>query len=100
MNYFKVLSKSFGIFFLIAALFYGICIPHQVKASIGVPFGGFDVGDDYEVCDCSGAVYSWFAPLYFGPTPATGALSWFPGTIEFSYYLPHPGAALLGTYIP
>ena len=84
---------------LLSLLVYAL--PQTAKAqALGVPNGGLDVGDDYGICDCSGAVYTWFAPLYIVSTPVTGPLAWYPGTFAFSNYIVHPSAWELGFYTP
>ena len=64
-----------------------------------VPFGGFEVS--VFPCTCTGQFLHYFAPLFLGPVPTTGALTYPMGaTTAFLFGMLHPGAWALGLYTP
>jgi len=63
-----------------------------------VPFGGLDV---FEFpCTCSPYMYTYFAPLFYGPVPAAGVLAVPDWGVAFPFYELFPSAWALGTYTP
>lgn len=84
--------------FVFTLLFFIVALPSRSHAVVPVPFGGLDVFE--YPCTCSPFVYIWFAPMFYGPIPATGALA-FPDTgVLFPYYGIFPGMWALGLYEP
>ena len=92
----KNLKKIIALVIIVS--YFGFCMPRLTHAQ--VPFGGLDVSDNYNLCDCSGTVYSLFEPLYLGGAPVIGSLTWYSGSFQYPNYTLHPGAWALGYIIP
>ncbi|MEK7515603.1 MAG: hypothetical protein AAB555_01545 [Patescibacteria group bacterium] len=79
-------------------IFFSVTIiPSSAYAQ--VPFGGLEVS--IFPCTCSAQFLHYFAPLWLGPVPATGALTYPMGaTTAFLFGILKPGSWALGTYTP
>lgn len=84
------------ILFGLTLLFCVTIFPPQTHAQ--VPFGGLDVFE--YPCTCSPYMYVWFAPLFLGPEPATGALAFPDWGVAFPFYELFPSAWALGFFTP
>ena len=77
--------------------FCAMAIPSVSYAQ--VPFGALEV--NIFPCTCSGQLLHFFAPLFLGPVPTAGALTYPWGApTAFLFGILHPGAWALGLYIP
>jgi hypothetical protein len=85
--------------FLLGLLFFFFATTMPSVSSAQAPFGGLEVA--IFPCTCSLQFLHYFAPLYLGPIPIAGALTYPMGApTAFLFGLLKPGSWALGSYTP
>ncbi len=93
-------DKKIILSFCLVFVFFFLIISPVYAIPSGLPFGG--LVNFTLPCTCTGSLYIWFTPLYFGPTPVTGSLVFTPfaSVLYENYLIGVPSMWHLGDYKP